>query len=64
MSVVEAEFQLLDVARKTEKFGVIPHVCENSDGKTVELAVTHNGEIKVKMEFGRSAFPQYLMHVF
>ena len=43
--MVEAEFQLLDVARKTEKYGVIPHACENSDGKTVELAVTHNGNI-------------------
>lgn len=43
LSVVEAEFQLLDVARKTEMYGVVPHQCHNSNGLSVHLAVTHTG---------------------
>ena len=40
---MEAEYQLLDIARKTDMYGIVPHQCHNQHNVSIQLAVTHTG---------------------
>ncbi|XP_067944767.1 band 4.1-like protein 5 [Watersipora subatra] len=43
LGVADADYLMLEVARKSEMYGVVPHCCHNSDGLAVQLAVTYSG---------------------
>jgi len=37
VSVIESEFQMLDVARKTDFYGMIPHTCQDDSGTKLQV---------------------------